>query len=86
MARRRSQRSKRNRPGAPARPSGAGWSDLELAFFAAAPPDEPEPAAKPECFDDLELLAPGPPRWERLGALVPAVAAAFVALRRLFSD
>jgi hypothetical protein len=30
------------------------WSDLEQAFFASAPPDNPEPPPAPESFDDLE--------------------------------
>jgi hypothetical protein len=57
------------------------WNDVEQAFFAAAPPDEPEPAAELECFDDL--LAPG--RRERVGALGQAAAAAWGALRRLLA-
>ncbi len=41
------------------------WTDLEQAFFDAAPPDEPEAPAEPAHFDDL--LAAGParrPAWE----------------------
>jgi hypothetical protein len=36
------------------RPDKGSWSDLEQAFFAAAPPDMPGPAVEPECFDDLQ--------------------------------
>ncbi|MES1209367.1 MAG: hypothetical protein ABUS79_25805 [Pseudomonadota bacterium] len=32
-------------------------TDLEEAFFAAAPPDQPAPAAAPERFDDLDRAA-----------------------------
>ncbi|HSS37683.1 MAG TPA: hypothetical protein VLT58_02835 [Polyangia bacterium] len=34
------------------------WTDLEEAFFAAAPPDEPSDAGAPDRFDDLERAAP----------------------------
>ena len=30
------------------------WTDLEQAFFDAAPPDEPEAPSEPARFDDLE--------------------------------
>jgi hypothetical protein len=36
------------------------WSDLEEAFFASAPPDEPQPIAEPPPFDDE--LGPAPRR------------------------
>ena len=41
------------------------WSDLEQAFFAAAPPDEPEPATEALSFDDLGPVAAarGMPPW-----------------------
>ena len=29
------------------------WTDLEQTFFESAPPDEPQPSAEPEQFDDL---------------------------------
>src|SRR3954453_22940779 len=29
------------------------WSDVEQAFFASAPTEEPEPATEPFSFDDL---------------------------------
>ena len=51
------------------------WNDLEQAFFASAPPDEPEPAAEPEQFDDLIPLIPPAPsrrRWTELGHHVVA--------------
>ena len=38
------------------------WSDLEEAFFAAAPPDEPPQAAEPVRFDEDESLPPAPRR------------------------
>jgi hypothetical protein len=41
------------------------WTDLEQAFFASAPPEEPERPTEPSFFDDLrETPAPG----RRLGA------------------
>ena len=46
------------------------WSDVEEAFFATAPPDEAEPPAAVESFDDL-LPIPSPggaapwPMWAR---------------------
>lgn len=69
---------------AAARATAATWSDLEQAFFDAAPPDHPEPAAEPACFDDLG--APTVPWWERVGAMWPAIASAGAALRRLVVD
>lgn len=62
----------------------AEWSDLEQAFFDSAPPDEPEPAGEPECFDDL--AAPRRPPLEHLGGLLSGVAAAFAALWRVAFD
>lgn len=53
------------------------WSDVEEAFFATAPPDEAEPPAPPESFDDL-LPIPAPREAERTRApfgaflLIPA--------------
>jgi hypothetical protein len=62
---------------------GAGdkpeWSDLEQAFFDAAPPDEPEPVAELERFDDLVV----PERNERVRAFGQAAAEAWAAFRRL---
>ena len=43
------------------RPDKGSWSDLERAFFAAAPPDQPGPAVEPECFDDLQAAGPSRP-------------------------
>jgi hypothetical protein len=40
------------------------WSDVEEAFFATAPPDQAEPPAPPESFDDL-LPIPAPHQAER---------------------
>jgi hypothetical protein len=58
------------------------WNDVEETFFASAPPDQAEPPAAPECFDDL---APNPsPReaatwatWDKWSgrAIRPRVAA-----------
>jgi hypothetical protein len=76
---RRSHGIKRNAPASVARGNGTGWSDLEQAFFAAAPPDEAGPAAELECFDDLLP----PPGQARVGAFGQAVAAAWGAFRRL---
>ena len=45
------------------------WSDVEEAFFATAPPDQAEPPAAPESFDDLDFRSPRPAKRERLGAL-----------------
>jgi hypothetical protein len=58
------------------------WTDLEQAFFDAAPPDQPAPAAAPERFDDLDEASgetPGvaQPWWRSL-------AAAWRALRRTY--
>jgi len=41
-----------------ARSDEAAWSDLEQAFFASAPPDNPEPPPDPEPLDDLFPPAP----------------------------
>ena len=40
------------------RTNDTAWSELEQAFFAAAPPDDPEPAAEPMRFDDETTAAP----------------------------
>jgi hypothetical protein len=76
---RRSRGGKRNAPASVARGNGTDWSDLEQAFFAAAPPDEPSPAGEPECFDDLLSLE----RREKVGTLRQTAAAAWAAFRRL---
>jgi hypothetical protein len=75
----RSGRGKRNAPQTPA--LGPEWSELEQAFFAAAPPEEPQSAAEPELFDDLLELAPS--RRQPVGAARRALAVAGAALRRL---
>jgi hypothetical protein len=75
----RSRRGKRNARPTPA--LGPAWSELEQAFFAAAPPEEPQSAAEPERFDDLLELAPS--RRQPPGAVRRALAAAGAALRRL---
>ena len=33
------------------------WTEIELAFFAAAPPDDPAPVAQPEPFEDDRRLS-----------------------------
>lgn len=72
------------------------WDELEQGFFAAAPPDVPEPPPEPMRFDDLDPVAPPRPE-RRLSAwrasatvtaavawqkLAPGVAAAAVVSRR----
>ena len=61
-----------------ARSSPAVWTELEQAFFAAAPPDDPAPAAQPESFDDLG--GPPPPTGFRA-----AWDALWAGVRRLFA-
>jgi hypothetical protein len=39
------------------------WSELEQGFFAAAPPDVPEPPPEPPRFDDLDPIGPIRPDW-----------------------
>ena len=52
---RRSRRSNRSVERAPARQPEPLWTELEQAFFDAAP-SEHDPVAAPECFDDLDDL------------------------------
>jgi hypothetical protein len=60
---RRAQRRREERR-ALARPAQPVWSQVELAFFAAAPPEQPEPAAAPDSFDDLvPPVPPAGPGW-----------------------
>jgi hypothetical protein len=47
----------------PDRPTDDAWSELEHGFFAAAPPDVPEPPPEPMRFDDLDPIGPPPPPW-----------------------
>ena len=54
----RARRDDRKTRGTPSRKDVPVWTDLEEAFFAAAPPDEPEAARAPERFDDLDRAAP----------------------------
>ena len=65
------------------RPDESAWSELEHAFFAAAPPDDPEPAAEPLRFDDDTTPAPATARqWIRCLQILSAArsaAAHFVA-------
>jgi hypothetical protein len=80
---RRSTRSNRILSGSLARPGGSDWSELEQAFFDAAPPDEPGPTAEPERFDDLP--APAQPDAGSLAPLRRLLASASTAVRRLLS-
>jgi len=57
----------------------APWSDLEQAFFDAAPPDEPIAQAELERFDDLVA----PEQHKRVSGWRQAAANVWVALRRL---
>lgn len=73
------------------------WDELEQGFFAAAPPDVPEPAPEPMRFDDLDPVGPARPQsraaaWRAAAAasagnawrkLTPAKASAAAAWRRL---
>jgi hypothetical protein len=54
----RARRDERNSRGTLPRKDVPVWTDLEEAFFAAAPADEPEAPSAPERFDDLEAAAP----------------------------
>ena len=50
------------------------WSDVEEAFFATAPPDQAEPPAAPESFDDLLPIPSSPAAvssWAPFGAFLP---------------
>jgi len=78
----RARARKRNGSGPPARSEGSAFSDLEQAFFDAAPPDEPAPPAEPERFDDVLAVPPrGRDAW--FECLRWAVATARAALTRL---
>jgi hypothetical protein len=73
------------------------WDALEQGFFAAAPPDVPEPPAEPMRFDDLDPVVPAGRQtraaaWRASAAasagkawrkLAPAKASAAAAWRRL---
>jgi hypothetical protein len=62
-----------------ARPSEPGFTELEQAFFASAPPDQPAPHEAPECFDDLgPRAAPAP---DPLAAVARALSGAWAAIR-----
>lgn len=79
---RRSRGRKRNGGGPPAPTEGSAFSELEQAFFEAAPPDQPAPAAEAERFDDV-LLAPPRERDAWFESLRWAVAVGRAALARL---
>jgi len=77
--RRRSREIAGNAPASATPGNQAGWSDLEQAFFDAAPPDEPKPSAELERFDDLVV----PERHESVSVFGQAMANAWAAFRRL---
>jgi hypothetical protein len=58
----------------------AGFSELEQAFFADAPPDEPGSTVELESFDDAGPSAAGP---DLFGAWRQALVAVAVVLARL---
>jgi hypothetical protein len=63
--------------GDPSKPSDdRTWTDVEESFFAAAPPEEPQPLGEVPCFDDLPAPPPRRPRREIFARLRPSVAAA----------
>ncbi|HVT05901.1 MAG TPA: hypothetical protein VHO67_00505 [Polyangia bacterium] len=67
----RARRDERKSRGTLPRKDVPVWTDLEEAFFAAAPPDEPEAASPPERFDDLDRVAAAadePPLLLRISA------------------
>ena len=53
-------RKRNNGAGPPARTVERAFSELEQAFFAAAPPDDPGPALPPERLED-DGVAGAPP-------------------------
>jgi hypothetical protein len=56
------------------RPDDTAWSELEQAFFAAAPPDDPEPVPEPLRFDDDTPPTPARVRpWTRYLEILPSV-------------
>ena len=76
---RRHRGKQRNAPASDGTGAKPEWSDLEQAFFDAAPPDEPAPATELERFDDLVV----PERHERVRTFGQAAADAWAAFRRL---
>ena len=64
----RGRRQERQLRGVPTRKEAPVWTDLEEAFFAAAPPDVPEPAAEAERFDDLDADMPASRRVSNDGS------------------
>ena len=53
------------------------WTEVERSFFAAAPPEEPQPLGDAPCFDDLPAPPPQRPRRELIAWLRPSVARAW---------
>jgi hypothetical protein len=79
-SKKRRSRERRKAERALQRSSSPVWTDVEEAFFAAAPPDEPEPAAAAESFEDLG--GPGPPVQVRASWLQSLLGALRTAFRR----
>jgi len=59
------------------------WSDLEQGFFAAAPPDDPEPPAEAPRFDHLSPAAPPERATWRAARSLGAISAAGWSRRRV---
>jgi hypothetical protein len=55
----------------------ATWTEVERSFFAAAPPDDPEPLGEAPRFDDLAAPRGQRPRRALVARLRPAVAGAW---------
>ena len=53
------------------------WTEVERSFFAAAPPEEPQPLGEEPCFDDVPVPPPQRPRREIIAWLRPSVAGAW---------
>jgi hypothetical protein len=66
------------------RPPERTWTDLEQAFFASAPPDEPEASPEPESFDDLIPAVPSRRRMAELAdRLIATLSAPWLDLRMM---
>jgi hypothetical protein len=62
---------------------GALWNDLEQAFFAAAPPDDPGPPPEAPRFDDLLPTAEPERARSRATRLMAAISSAAWTRRRV---
>ena len=87
MAKRRSRKRSRGNKFEPVasakRLVGAIWSDLDQAFFAAAPPDDPGPPPEAPRFDDLLPTASPERIRSRPARLMAAISAAGWSRRRV---